>query len=250
MRVAALVPARGGSTRVKRKNLRHVGGKSLLVHAIDAAHGARLPCYVSTEDDEIARVAAAHGAIVVARPLALATATATTEECIQHFIRTLPLTERPDAVAVLQPTSPLRTSRHVTEAIELLEATRADSVVSVVRHQRGHFAGRLVPRETVAGASGDHFTWTEFRPHRPIDYRPRTQDAPPLGEENGAIYLFTLTHWHRTQNRMGGTIAAYEMDEASSVDIDHEVDIEIADALFALHPQPLSWLRQDEDDGA
>lgn len=225
MKLAAFIPARGGSKRVPRKNLRRVGGKTLLERAIESALLAGIDrVYVSTDDDEIAVHATECGALAIRRPPELARDHSTTEEAITHWWRKLPADERPDAFVLLQPTSPLRSPRHVREAVGLLEATGADSVVSVTRSPMHAFAGRVRPREHAA----------EWRPDRPHEHRPQTQAASvaQLGHENGAIWITTRALWERTSLRQGGDCRAYVMDAEDSIDIDTEADLTHANAVL------------------
>lgn len=221
MRAAAIIPARGGSKRIPRKNLVRLDSLTLVEHAIAAA-SLLDECWVSTDDAEIASVAARAGARVLMRPAHLSDDRASTESVMTHWWRSLRSGDRPDALVLLQPTSPLRTARHVAEAVALLDATGADSVCSVRVNSHAHFAGRSYPREG----------WREFRPFRPRDYRPRTQDARDIVEENGAIYVTRRAAWEATGNRMGGVVAEYRMSEDDSIDVDDETDLErAADAL-------------------
>jgi CMP-N,N'-diacetyllegionaminic acid synthase len=222
VRVAAIIPARGGSKRLPMKNMARVGGQTLVERAVLSAALCD-DIWVSTDDPAIAAHAALLGVRVLMRPAHLATDVASTEAVMQHWWRSLRSGERPDAICLLQPTSPLRTHEHVAEAVELLETSGADSVVSVRLNLHAHFVGRSYPREG----------WREFRPFRPRDWRPRTQDARELTEENGAIYLTRRESWERTGNRMGGVIAELRMSDAESVDIDTADDLAVAEALLA-----------------
>ncbi len=193
----------------------------MLSRAIDSA----FPCddvWVSTDDDVIAAVAAREGARVIMRPPQLCRDSSSTESCVAHWYRSLRSGERPDVIALLQPTSPLRTDVHVLEAIALLEDTGASSLVSVSVEPRHHFACRLYPRDDGA---------RDVRPFRPWSYRPRTQDVHALGVENGAIWLFTREHWETHGRRDGGArCIAYEMSPLESVDVDTAEDLELAEA--------------------
>ncbi len=217
---AAIIPARGGSVRVPRKNLAVVGASSLVGHAIGSAFG--MAAYVSTDDPEIAAVARRHRVHVHDRPAGISKGIpgpggrCSTELVIDHWWAGL--AEKPDAFVLLQPTSPMRTATHVREACALLESSGADSVCSVVRNPRGPFAGRAYPRDG----------WTQFRPFRPEGHRPRSQDARVILEENGAIYVTRRGAWKRTGDRMGGTVAAYEMSISDSIDVDTMEDLEAA----------------------
>lgn len=220
MKFAAIIPARSGSKRLPGKNLRTVGGVSLVERAVHSAWPCASVC-VSTDSEEIADVARRAGATVLMRPAALADDLASTEAVIAHWWRSLPIAERPDAIVLLQPTSPLRTRRHVSDAMRLLDTSGADSVVSVRRG--GTFAGRAYPRDG----------WIQLRPFRPIDHRPRTQDARAIVEENGAVYITRAASWVATQNRMGGTVAAFEMGALESIDVDTAEDLDLAEAAHA-----------------
>ena len=229
MKVAAFIPARGGSKRVPLKNLAEVGGRTLLQRAIDCASLGRVcgDVTVSTDDPYIAAHAVnTHWHV---RPPALASDHAQIEAAIAHWwVR---LTYKPDVVVLLQPTSPFRTAEHVRRALVLLEMTGADCVVGVTVGHAGHFAGRLKPREMEPSASG-HADWYEWQPFRsPTEPRPRTQDLQPRGHENGALYAFTRAHWERTGNRMGGRMVALPMTWIEGLDVDTQEDLEAARAI-------------------
>jgi len=114
--VLAVIPARGGSKRVPRKNIRRFRGKPLIAWSIDAADASRYidMVFVSTEDSEIRRIAEYYGATVIDRPPELATDDASNEDVCRHV-----LAEHPAGwVVLLQPTSPLRTTEHIDLALE------------------------------------------------------------------------------------------------------------------------------------
>ena len=223
MTALAFIPARGGSERVPRKNLRQVGGLTLVARAIAAAQEAGLHPWVSSEDDDILAHAASLGATLRIRPIGLARSTTLTEPVIQDWWFHLPASERPVAVVMLQPTSPLRSGRQVREALELLTETRADSVVSVTVSHAPYFRGTLAPIATGG------LRWT---PARLWSARLRTQDLPMMGVENGAIYAWTRSHWTRTGRRDGGVCVGYPMDADSGIDVDTEDDLRRAEALL------------------
>src|SRR2546430_4022808 len=136
MRVLGLIPARGGSKGVPRKNLCVIAGKPLLeytaVAALDAHRLSRI--VLSTEDEEIAEVGRHYGVEVpFLRPKALAQDTTPMLPVVQHALRMLTAAgDRFDAVCLLQPTNPLRRASDIDQAIGLLERTGADSVISFV----------------------------------------------------------------------------------------------------------------------
>jgi len=222
MTMIAFIPARGGSQRVPGKNLALVGGRSLLARAIDCAHAADLHAVVSTESDEIAAVAAALGAEVHARPIALASATAQIEPSIHAWLRSDP--RRADdvrAIALLQPTSPFRRPETVRECVRAVLEDGCDSALTVhVDAHRAFFWGRL---------RGDVVRW-----ERDCSARPRTQDLQPDAIENGCVYAFTRQHLLTTRCRMGGKERAIVIDSVEALDIDTPGDLELARAIATL----------------
>jgi CMP-N-acetylneuraminic acid synthetase len=212
MHVLGLIPARGGSKGIPRKNLVPVAGKSLLAWTLEAANGAETLTHVvvSTDDDEIANAAQAD---VLRRPAELATDDTPMIDVIRHAIEEL----HPDLVVVLQPTSPLRRSEHVDGAVLLLLETGADSVVSVVEvpHRYSPEAlmdlvdGRLVARGT-----------TRSR-----------QEQETVYARNGPAVL-ALRADRLGRDLYDGDCRAYVMDERSSLDVDSPFDLELADLLL------------------
>ena len=135
----AIIPARGGSKEIPRKNVRPLGGKPLIVHSIELALNSPSIsfCMVSTDDQEIAEVSRSHGAEVpFMRPPELAEDSSAMEPVLQHAVMEVEgLIDRPVThVVLLLPTVPLRPAGCVEEAIALQKETQADSVVSVSRH--------------------------------------------------------------------------------------------------------------------
>lgn len=133
--VLAIIPARGGSKGIPRKNVLPLGGKPLIAHTIAAALAARRVSrvVVSTDDAEIAEVARQHGAEVTMRPAELANDIARSEDALLHVLDVLEEEGyRPDAVAFLQCTSPLTTPGDIDGTLAALETQHADSALAVV----------------------------------------------------------------------------------------------------------------------
>jgi CMP-N,N'-diacetyllegionaminic acid synthase len=129
--VLGLIPARGGSKGIPRKNLVPVAGRPLLAWTIDAARASEVltRTVVSTEDDEIAQVASEHGVEVLDRPEALSADETPMAEVVRHAVSELGPS---DVLVLLQPTSPLRRGDHIDAAVRILLDSGADAVVSVV----------------------------------------------------------------------------------------------------------------------
>ena len=132
----AVIPARSGSKGIPRKNMRSVGGKPLLVHAIEAALGAKrvTRVAVSTDDADIAAVATSTGAQVINRPADISGDAATSESAVLHALATLADLEdyHPDLVMLIQCTSPMTLAQDLDAAVQTLEAHNADSCFTAV----------------------------------------------------------------------------------------------------------------------
>ena len=220
--VVALIPARGGSKGIHRKNLFPLAGKPLVVHSIEQALQSRLVTntVVSTDDDEIAFVSAAAGALVVRRPADISGDKATSESALIHALHSLEGIglALPDLVVFLQCTAPVRRPQDIDSAIASLLDKGADSLLSVSPSHR--------------------FLWTEEGGEaRSINYdfqrRPRRQDMLPQFAENGSIYVFRTRALLGSGNRLSGKVALYVMDEESAVDIDSLLDMKLAEMLLS-----------------
>lgn len=187
LRVLGIVPARGGSKAIPRKNIVDVLGKPLIAYTADAALNSHLQRVVlSTDDAEIAAVGAACGLDVpFLRPAELARDETPTIPVLQHVVKALAdAGSYFDAVMTLQPTNPLRLPSDIDGAIALLERSGADSVISVFDVGEKHPArmkymdadGRLVDPPFAEAREGQ-----------------RRQDLPKMFLRDGAIYL-TRTH--------------------------------------------------------
>jgi CMP-N,N'-diacetyllegionaminic acid synthase len=221
-RVLAIIPARGGSKGIPRKNLRRLAGRPLLVHTIDhaLATSSVSRVVVSTDDDEIAAVAAGAGAEVVRRPAVLAADEAISESVLLHVLDHLRDAEsyEPGLVVFLQATAPIRRKNDIDDAITRLREAGADSLLSVVPSRS--FIWRVVHGEPT-----------------PLNYdhrvRPRRQDMPLEFVENGSIYVFKPWVLRQTTNRLGGRVAMYVMSRWSAVDIDDPGDLALCEWIMA-----------------
>lgn len=217
MRILAVVPARGGSKGIPRKNIRDLAGLPLIAYSIKAGQAASTVdrLVVSTEDDEISAVSCGYGAEVVRRPEALAQDDTPTRPVIAHAVgRLAEEGYHPDAVLTLQPTSPLRTARHIDEAAAMFEADpSADSLVSCVRVPHIFHPGSVM-KCTEDGS---------LVPYLPGPGITRRQEKGPVYARNGAaIYITSI---NRLEDFIfGGRLLCYEMPIQESIDIDDEDD--------------------------
>lgn len=222
-RVLAIIPARGGSKAVLRKNIRMVGGAPLIIYTIKAAQESRVltRCVVSTDDNEIAKITASLGCEVIIRPPELAKDDTPTVPVIQHVFKAFEdKKDMFDYGVVLQPTTPLRTGHDIDEAIKMLHESDADSVISVYQVLDHHPARmyRLIDGELVSYDSHSS-SW-------------RRQDLPPVYHRNGAIYAFTRELLDKG-TLMGQKIIPYIMSEENSLNIDNENDLMLADLILS-----------------
>lgn len=219
-RTIAIIPARGGSKGVPRKNLREFLGKPLVVHSIEHALAARSidRVFVSTDDAEIAKVSAAAGAEVIHRPPALSGDTASSESALVHALNTItpPGAMTPKVVVFLQATSPIRAMDDVEKAIRTLHDQGADSLVSVCASHDFHWTMR-----DGGGVALDY---------DPLN-RPRRQDLAPRFRENGSIYVMRAAGLLAHSCRLFGRVALYEMDQMRSFQIDTPEDFEVCEAV-------------------
>lgn len=221
--VIGIIPARGGSKGLPRKNLLALAGKPLIVWTIEAALAAATlgRVVVSTDDEEIGAVAEKAGAEVIRRPAELATDTAPTEPAIFHVLEELERAEgyQPDAVALLQCTSPLRGPDIIDAGVRKLFETGCDAVMTVTPIQHWYLSGYV--------EGGDVFV-AEY------DYakRPRHQEMPLKFRENGALYVTRREALYRYGNRLGGEVRVIIMDPVRSLDIDTAEDFALAEEVL------------------
>jgi len=217
----AIIPARGGSKGIPRKNVRVVAGKPLLAHSIQQAFASGVVdrVLVSTDDTEIASVSWQHGAEVVWRPPELSGDKASSESALLHALDYFARGEGgdPDLVVFLQATSPLRRAEDVRNAVETLSRDGADSLFSACALQG--FLWR------VAEGAPRAFNYDHAR-------RPMRQDAADDVVENGSIYVFKPWVLRQLNNRLGGRVSVYRMESEHYFQIDEAADLEILETLM------------------
>lgn len=221
-----IIPARGGSKGIPRKNLLHVGGKPLIAWTIEQALQVEgLKVFVSTEDDEIAETALSFGAGVIQRPTELAKDTTPTEPVVLHALDTYASSTGadPDTVMLLQATSPLRLPGTLQRAVDEFRSREIDSSVGVVPN----------PPFLWGGNSDEAVAFWD------VANRPRRQDLTPAQlryRETGSVYITASWVYRQLGNRLGGRMGLFVMDEREGIDIDTLHDLGIAEAsLTSMH---------------
>lgn len=228
--IIAVVTARGGSEGVPRKNVRPLYGKPLIAYTIEAALGSRYidRVIVSTEDEEIARIAGEYGAEVIERPPELAQNDTPTIDVLHQVIKHLEEVENlhPDTIVVLQPTSPLRTSGDIDGAIRKFQDTGRKSVVSICPAEHPLQWTYKLEKEKLKPAVGGG---------EPVTRRQDTQEAYRL---NGAVYVVNRDTVLRQDKLVNDDTVAYIMPAERSVDIDTELDFKLAELLMQERAAP------------
>lgn len=216
-----IIPARGGSKRLPRKNILDLNGKPLIVWSIEAGLKSKYidKVVVSSDDNEILEVSQKFGADIIVRPPELASDTATTFDVIEHTIKSL---KKYNYVVLLQATSPLRDSKHIDEAIEFLEQKDADAVVSVCEMEHSPlWSNTLDESLSMKGFLIDEVL------------NKRSQDLENYYRLNGAIYICKTEKFLEEKGFfLKDNIFAYVMDRESSVDIDEEIDFRLAESII------------------
>ncbi len=227
-RILAVITARSGSKGIPNKNIKLMNGKTLIEYTIEAALGSKYltKTIVSTDSEEYQKIALSFGAEVpFLRPSELSSDTAKSIDVIKHAINFFEnKDEFFDYIMILQPTSPLRTSGDIDEAIKIIIEKDADSVMSMVKLEDFSIPkmklidedGLILPLVIDEGA-----------------YSSRRQDEPDVYKRNCAIYL-TKTELIKSGNLFGSKSYAYIMPVGRSVDINSLLDFEFAEFLLKI----------------
>jgi YrbI family 3-deoxy-D-manno-octulosonate 8-phosphate phosphatase len=219
--VLAVVPARGGSKAIPRKNVRRVAGEPLLGYVLREARRSRhlTRVLVSTDDPEIAAVAAAYGTEAIPRPAEISGDKATSEEALLHALDFLRAREgyEPELLVFLQCTSPLTLAADIDGTVDCLLADEADSALAVMP-----FHYFIWQRRDGDGVGVNHQKLV----------RPMRQDRDPQFLEAGAVVAMRTTGFRAAKHRFFGRTALYEMPADRVLEIDEPHDLERAEILL------------------
>lgn len=213
----AIIPARGGSKRLPRKNILDLAGKPLIAWSIEAALKSDKisKIVVTSDDDEILDVSFKYGASIIKRPDILALDDTTTFDAIKHTIENFEIF---DYIVLLQPTSPLRYAKHINEAIDLLLEKKADAVISVCEMEHSPLWSNTLPNDN----NMKNFLKEEV-------LNKRSQELEKYYRLNGAIYICKTDKLLENKGFfLKDNIYAYKMDKNNSIDIDEEIDFKLA----------------------
>lgn len=225
LNVLGIIPARGGSKGVPRKNIKILGDKPLISYTIEVANAAPSisKLMVSTDDVEIAEVAKKYGADVpFLRPEELSTDTTPMVSVLKHVISFYAQKgETFDAICLLQPTTPFRTIEDIENCVNIMEQKNADTVITTVRvpdvfnpywvyTQKGNTLSLSVPGETT----------------------PRRQDLPLAFGRAGSVYLMKPDNVMKKNSLYGNTIMGYEIPSERNINIDTLADWKKAECFL------------------
>ena len=222
--IVAIIPARGGSKRLPRKNVLLLAGKPLIQWTLDAAKDSGIIdlIVVTSDDDEVLAIAEQNQIMAIRRPDHLATDTATSVDAVLHALETLSeqgITAK--RVMLLQPTSPLRRAEDICGAVKQMDDSGAASVISVCEMDHSPLWANTLPENGCM----DNFFHQEYQCKR-------SQDLPVYHRLNGAIYIFETSGFLVSSRIIVSPSYAFKMEGAISVDIDNEFDFKIAAFLL------------------
>ena len=217
--IIVIIPARGGSKGIPKKNLKKFLGKPLVEHSIDYAKESKLvdQIILSTDDIKIMSIGKKHEIPLVERPIEIAGDSATTESAIEHITKLFNFSKQ-SIIILLQPTSPLRPTKSLDKMLHIFIKERYDSMLT------------LSPIHPL--------TWKicsdKINPMYDYLNRPRRQDFKEkdlIYDENGSVYIFTNKIFKEKRNRLGGKIGNYIFKEEYGKQIDTHLDFKILEAI-------------------
>ena len=224
-KIIALIPARGGSKGVPRKNIKILYKKPLISYSIEEGLKSKYieRVFVSTEDSEIAKISKNYNSEVIERPFVYAQDDSHRRETIKHALSWLEQKENyfPDIIVFLQPTSPLRTTEDIDKALMIFFNNKCDSVVSVCESKESPYWTLSIEKEFIEPLFG----WEFF-------LEKRRQDLPKTFSLNGAIYITSTEKFLENNNLFNKKTLPYIMPPERSIDIDQDIDFKLAEDIL------------------
>lgn len=214
----AVIPARGGSKGIPGKNLIKVAGKPLIAWTIESALKSKLSrVIVSSESEEILKVAKKYGAEIIKRPPELAADEISSDAALWHVLEHLENQEQylPEIAFLLQPTSPLRHKDDINKVLDLFENDQADSVISVYEADNKHLKSFFIGEDNyLRGIINDEYPFAD------------RQTLPKMYLPNGAIYAIKVSpEIRKSKKLLTGKTISYVMGRERSVDLDTLEDV-------------------------
>lgn len=223
----AIIPARSGSKGLKDKNIKLLNGKPMLAYSIEAAikSGIFDEVYVSTDSKEYAEIAKKYGAKVpFLRSEATATGTASSWDVVREALQCYNSAGVTfDMIALLQPTTPLRTAQDIQNAFAIFNEKQANAVISICEVDHSPKWCNTLPQDH----SLTHFIKKDI-------YKLPRQSIETYYRINGAIYMVKVKYFEKSENIYDTNSVAYIMDRERSIDIDDEFDFKMVQAIMSM----------------
>jgi len=224
-KILSIIPARGGSKSISKKNIRLICEKPMIAYSIEASLKCRKidKTVVSTDSEEIATISEKFKAQVIKRPEEIAKDDSQIIDTVKHVLQELKEKENyePDAVILLQPITPLKTVEDLDKSIELFEQNNGKTVVSVAEAGKKPYISLTIENGLIKPLLG----WDIFM-------NKRRQDLQKAFFVNGAIYINTVENLLKHNNFFSENTIPYIMPNERSIDIDEESDFKIAELLM------------------
>lgn len=225
MKNLAIIPARSGSKGLKDKNIKLLNGKPLIAYTIEAAIKSNLfdEIMVSTDSEEYSRIACESGANVpFLRRAELSTDTASSWDVVKDVVKRYKgMGKKFDTIALLQPTSPLRTSEDIIAGYNMMNEKNANSVVAVCEVDHSPLWSNVLPKD---------FSLVNFI-NQEIIKTPR-QNLPTFYRINGALYIVKVEYLMNNNNIYADKSYAMIISKEHSIDIDNDYDFMVAEVLI------------------
>jgi CMP-N-acetylneuraminic acid synthetase len=219
----AIIPARKNSKRIINKNLVKINKKQLVKFTIEAAKKSKKiqKIILTSDDDKILKIAKRNKIVPLKRPKKICGDFSRTEEAIKHayvnYVKKRTLSVK--NIILLQPTSPLRNSKHINECINLFERKKYNSIFSAFSKKD------FIWKTKKSKLSSFSYDYTK---------RKNSQKMDKLIFENGAIYIFQTKGFLKYNNRLFGKIGVYYMKKINSIDVDEMEDVKLVKQIFKL----------------
>ncbi len=224
MKFHAIIPARKGSKGIKNKNMHSFLDKPLIEHTILAAKNSLNldSITISSNDENILKLASKFDLNPLSRPDSISTDTSNSSEIIEHYLKKNPVSNvsSSDYIVFLQPTSPMRTSKQIDEAISILKDNEYDSLISVVESDKSPYKTFLIEKNKLFSI------FSEENMNKP------RQELNKTYHPNGAIYIFNIGLFDKYGVFPNNGSYPYIMDYYTSVDIDTIDDLNYATWLY------------------
>lgn len=213
-KILAIIPARGGSKTLPKKNIIELNGKPLISYTIKASLNSQYitKTLVSSDSDEILTIAKQYGADTIKGPLEFSTDEATSQNVIAHVLDSI--NELYDYIILLQPTSPLRDSQDIDSAFKLLFEKQATALISTYEVNNKILKTFIANEDcTIQGIANNKYPFM------------RRQDLPKTYMSNGAIYIINKDEFEKNNTFLTNKTISYVMAKEKSIDIDDQEDM-------------------------